>query len=99
MDLTSKGFDIMTDASYLKWKRKDSMTGYENIANMCYDCGVRFRRKENKCTNDFWKNKADLKFHTFQLNHWFKYWDSIELEYVFVGCVVDVQLLCVCWKN
>ena len=41
-DLTSKGFDIMTDASYLKWKRKDSMTGYENIANTCYDCGVRF---------------------------------------------------------
>ena len=41
-EFTSKGFDIMTDASYLKWKRKDSMTGYKNIENTRYDCGVRF---------------------------------------------------------
>ena len=41
-DLNLKGFDIMTDASYLKWKRKDSMAGYDNIVSMCYDCRVRF---------------------------------------------------------
>ena len=40
--LTLKGFDVMTDASYLKLKGKDSMTGYENIVNTCYDCGVIF---------------------------------------------------------
>ena len=41
-DLTSKGFNIMPNTSYLKWKRKVSMTGYENIVNRCYDCGVVF---------------------------------------------------------
>ena len=37
-----KNLTIMTDIKYLARRRKDTETGYANIATTCYDCGVSF---------------------------------------------------------